>query len=118
MENRMEQCTFNKLQPIKKTLGETKFKDIVKRRDELVLHRVRVGHTHLTHCYLLKGEDQPECIPCQSPLTVEHILLHCIDFLLIRLKYFNVTTLNELFNTVASDTIVNFLQEIGLYSKI
>ena len=29
---------FNKLQAIKKTLGETKFEDVVKRRDELVLH--------------------------------------------------------------------------------
>ena len=109
---------FNKLQPIKKTLGETKFKDIVKRRDELVLHRVRVGHTYLTHRFLLKGEDQPECIPCQSPLTVEHILLHCIDFSLIRQKYFNVTTLNELFHSISPFMIVNFLKEIGLYSKI
>ena len=109
---------FNKLQPIKKTLGETKFKDIVKRRDELVLHRVRLGHTHFTRCFLLKGEDHPECNPCQSPLTVEHILLHCSVFSLIRQNYFNVTTLNELFKTVASNTIVNFLKKIGLYSKI
>ena len=30
--------TFNKLQPIKKNLGIIKFKDIVKRRDKVVLH--------------------------------------------------------------------------------
>ena len=108
---------FNKLQPIKPSIGDTKLKDIFKRRDELVLHRARLGHTYITHCYLLKGEDQPECIPCQSPLTVEHILLHCIDFSLIRPKYYSVNSLNELFSTVAPIKIINFLKEIHLYNK-
>src|SRR5437868_957743 len=55
---------FNKLQPIKKTIGDTKFGGIVKRRDEIVLHRALIGHTYLTHCYLLKDEDQPQCASC------------------------------------------------------
>ena len=59
MANLMEQCTFQQASTYKKDSGKTKFKDIVKRRDDMVLHRVRVGHTHLTHCYQLKGEDQP-----------------------------------------------------------
>ena len=109
---------FNKLQPIKPSLGDTKLKDIFKRRDELVLHRARLGHTYITHCYLLKGEDQPECIPCQSPLTVEHILLHCIDFSLIRPKYYSVNSLNELFSTVAPIKMINFLKEINLYNNL
>jgi hypothetical protein len=25
------------------------------RRDELIVHRLNIGHTHLTHCHLLKG---------------------------------------------------------------
>jgi hypothetical protein len=33
------------------------------RRDEILIHRLREGHTYLTHSYLLKGEDPPECIP-------------------------------------------------------
>ena len=82
-----------------------------------MLHRARIGHTYLTHLYLLKDEDQPECIPCQASLTVEHILLDCIDFALVRPKYFNVATLNQLFNTVPPVKIINYLKEIGLYSK-
>ena len=108
---------FNKLQPIKKNIGVTKFKDIVTRRDEVVLHRLRLGHTYLTQLYLLKGEAQPECVPCQTSLTVEHIVLHCIDFSLVRPKYFKVGTLNELFSTVSPVKIINYLKEIGLYSK-
>ena len=48
---------FNKLRPIKKTLGETNLKNIINRRDEVVLHRARCGHTYLIHCYLIKGEE-------------------------------------------------------------
>jgi ribonuclease HI len=88
------------------------------RRDELLIHRLRIGHTHLTHAYLLKREKPPECIPCQLPLTVEHILLHCIDFNLVRQKYYSVTTLTELFNSVEPKTIISFIKEIDLYGKL
>ena len=108
---------FNKLKPIKPTLGDTKLTDIVRRRDEVVLHRARLGHSYVTHLYLLKGEEAPECVPCQCLLTVEHVLLHCIDFQTTRSKYYSVTNLKDLFSTVKPNKIINFLKEIGLYSK-
>ncbi|XP_076045036.1 uncharacterized protein LOC143027585 [Oratosquilla oratoria] len=46
------------------------------RRTEIVLSRLRMGHTHLTHKFLLEGSDAPEC-DCGSPLTIGHILMHC-----------------------------------------
>ena len=30
----------------------------LRRRDEILIHRLRIGHTHLTHSYLLKQEAQ------------------------------------------------------------
>ena len=54
------------------------------RKEEVVLTRLHIGHTKLTHSYLLQGEEQPECIPCQTPLTVKHILTECIDYSPIR----------------------------------
>ena len=44
------------------------------RREEIVSARLRIGHTYLTHSYLLKGEEAPQCVSCNAPLTVEHIL--------------------------------------------
>ena len=87
-------------------------------RDECIIHRLCIGHTHFTHAFLLKKEDPPECIACQLPLTVEHILLSCVDFMLIRHKYFTCTTLANLFTNVPSRTIVDFIKEIGLYHKV
>jgi ribonuclease HI len=112
-----DNAAFNKLQLIKGTLGITKLKGVFKRRDELVLHRARIGHTHLTHCFLLKNEDQPQCISCQCSLSVEHLLLKCSDFNAVRRKYFDVNSLKELFTTVPNSTILSFLRETGLYPK-
>jgi len=39
------------------------------RYDSVLINRLRIGHTRLTNSYLLKGENQPECQICHSPLT-------------------------------------------------
>ena len=90
------------------------------RRDDIpvVLNRLRIGHTWLTHSFLLRGEDAPECIPCFSPLSVQHIMIHCIDVAPMREKYFKVFNLSELFGSVPVANIFSFLKEIGIYKKI
>ena len=108
---------FNKLQPIKKTIGDTKFGGIVKRRDEIILHRARIGHTYLTHCYLLKDEDQPQCASCHCALTVQHILIGCPHLNNVRCRYFNVSCLSELFSNFPVFIILNFLRAIGFYKR-
>jgi len=88
------------------------------RRERSVITRLRIGHACITHSYLLRKEDKPQCTPCNEPITVEHILLHCIDFTNIRDKYFNCSNINDLFNTVNPINIIKFLKEIHLYTKI
>ena len=63
-------CTSNKLQAIRPTIGGHQPKPSLSRRDEVVVNRLRIGHTRCTHSYLLTGADQPECTTCQCPLTV------------------------------------------------
>src|SRR3989442_14904895 len=75
-QNHWNQIQFNKLQIIKPIIGETKLKSVTNRRDEVVLHRARIGHTFLTHSYLLKKENSPDCSSCHCLLTVQHILIH------------------------------------------
>ena len=108
---------FNKLQPIKDTVGETKLPGISKRRDEVVLHRARIGHTHLTHCFLLKAEEQPQCDSCQCGLSVEHILLRCPVYAQSRRDYFDADSLAELFLNTPLRKILGYLREIGLYQR-
>lgn len=108
---------FNKLLPIKPLIGETKLCGVSKRRDETVLHRARIGHSYLTHSFLLRKEDPPECSSCKCFLTVEHILLHCQSYSSVRVNFFSVNSLHELFNQVPPSNILDFLREINLITK-
>ena len=80
-------------------------------------NRWSLGHARLTHSYLFRNEDPPECIYCACRLTVKHILIECPDFELSRQKYFNCNTLPELFEKTPEANIMTYLKEIGLYSR-
>jgi kelch-like protein 2/3 len=108
----------NKLHSIRPDLTQSWSKGFRSdRREEVVLARSRIGHTHFTHSYLLKREDRPECIPCATPLTVKHILVDCIDFAHVRPRYFQANSMKDLFDSVDPSKILNFLRHIRLFYK-
>ena len=111
-------CSANKLHEINETfLPSIKiYSDI--RREDVILTRLRIGHSRLTHKHYLLGEDFPECIQCDCRLTIKHVLIECIDTADIRKQYFNCTDLKTLFNSVAGDTILAYLSEINLIRQI
>ena len=49
---------------------------------------------------------------------IDHELLDCNDFHIIRPRFFRVNGLKELFDTVEPTKIFSFLKEIGMCSKI
>nr|CAD7402320.1 unnamed protein product [Timema poppensis] len=55
------------------------------RREEVIVTRLRVGHTSLTHGFLLRGDPPPVCEFCDAPLSVYHILVECRKLAPIRL---------------------------------
>ena len=104
----------NKLHSVQPTLGCGSLSNRDRRREQLVLCRLRLGHTYTTLRYLLAGEDPPVCISCQENLTVEHILIHCAEYFHVRYPCFDVNNLGELFHTVSPDLIIRFIQRAGL----
>ena len=108
----------NKLFEIKPVLGQSQ--PVVRnvRQEEVVLARLRIGHTRITHSYLLKREEPPYCFGCDTFFTVRHFLLECGDFSHIRNKYFHVDTIRQLFNDVPIDNVFLFLKEINLFNKL
>ena len=82
----------NKLFSIKPVLGKNKPHTSLCRRDETVLTRIRIGHSRITHSYLLSRENQPICDHCKCVFTVKHILLECPSTAVVRHKYFSSTT--------------------------
>ena len=71
----------NKLHEITPThsVGTPSTHHLSTRRDQSVFNRCRIGHSRLTHQFLLKGEPPPECIPCNCPLTMKHLLVEFLS---------------------------------------
>ena len=90
------------------------------RRYEKVLTRLRIGHTRLTHKFLLGRGDAPECDHCRTLLTVEHILVHCGKYRDKRHKYhLDGRSIEEILNeNVILDKLMGFLKEINLFYEI
>ena len=117
-QERWSSCLNNKLYNIKPILGEWQPSFRPYRREEVVLSRLRIGHTYITHSFLLKNEDPPECIACQEGYTVKHFLIDCADLAFARQRYYNVPGLKDLFNNVNVGHILSFLKEVNLFTKI
>ena len=109
----------NKLHATKPLIGEQPSAYRSVRRDEVVLSRLRLGHSYLTHSYLLKGEPPPECVTCNYRLTISHILVDCIEYDFFRLILFeNNFTLTDIFNNVSPNKIISFIKRAGLYNTL
>jgi hypothetical protein len=79
------------------------------------LTRCRIGHTRLTHSYLLNNEEPQEGFPCNSDYSLKHVLIECVDVSDVRQTFYNVNNLTDLFTNV--DTILSF-KKIDLYTKL
>ena len=88
------------------------------RKEETVMAHLHIGHSFLTHSFLLKGEEPPVCIRCDKCLTIEHILLSCSDFIEIRESHFTAKLLRMLFQDISPEKSFNFLKEINIFGKI
>ena len=90
------------------------------RRYEIILTRLRIGHTRITHGFLFEGGRPPECDHCQVQLTVEHILVDCRKYVNQRIRHH--THDKELHilldDDMDVDNIMEFLKEIDLFYKI
>ena len=95
--------------------------DVPSRRDEVIIHRLRIGHTRLTHRYLMEDpfKRQPTCHFCDLALiSVHHILIDCLYFRRIRSRYYEAENLRELFEKYSTKFIIAFIKHAGLYHLI
>ena len=74
----------------------------------------RIGHTPLTHSYILKKDPPPVCEHCQCNLTVRHILVECNHFAQERKDIFGRRDVVESFRFHPT-LIVLFLKQTEFY---
>ena len=93
------------------------------RKDEVVIHRIRIGHTRLTHSYVMEGghiDRPPPCHYCgEDVLTIQHLLIDCTHFEFHRARYFDgARDMRDLFERFSFRYILAFLKESHLYEQI
>ena len=113
----------NKMKEIASTITPWKYANLP-RRWERILCRLRIGHTRLTHSFLMDGGVQPYCEDCLVPLTVRHLLVECPSLGNLRHRFLSwgserghfilAAILGENCNT---EQLYIFVKEAGLLNK-
>ena len=116
-QNEWNNQSDNKLYSVQPLVGSSQPK-LALIRDDMVIRRARIGHTKLTHGYLMdKNAQPPMCDSCQQRITVRHILIECSELKPIRDIFFKATSLKTLFEKTTPEQIIEFLKEIELFNK-
>ena len=116
------------LKDIKPEAGQWASSTRVVRREEIVLCRLRLGHTRLTHSFILDHEARPECVQCDSYLTVKHILIDCLMYADLRRHLCAFCHTHDLPMTLSSllgdsypallDALFLYLRDCDLFKKL
>ena len=86
------------------------------RKNEVVLSRLRVGHTRLTHGHILVKGNAPVCDHCQQQVTVEHILVHCQKYTAVRRRHSLGNNIDAILGNDADiEKLIRFLKDINLF---
>ena len=90
------------------------------RRYEIVLSRLRIGHTKMTQKFLFERDDPPRCDHCRCTLTVEHILVECQRYRSQRRKHhLDHMEIGEILgNEVEVENVMSFLKDIDIFYEI
>ena len=71
----------NKLRPIKDSTKVWQSSFIPQnRKAEVILCRLRIGHSRLTHGHLMERRQANECLFCEVPITIKHIFTECPNY--------------------------------------
>ena len=107
----------NKLHEIKRDYFENNVVNLP-RRDFVVLTRIRLGHTKLTHEHLLKGQNQPICETCNLPISVKHIIFECPKNALKRRQHGIVDNPEVALTYENNKAMLDYIKDIDIYKNI
>ena len=89
----------------------------------MALTRVRIGHTRLTHRFLMASGDErqvPFCHSCHTSVTVKHILAECVNLTQERRRCgLTGKSLSDLLDESCNvSDLMRFLKLVNLYHQV
>ena len=82
---------------VKPTLGQPKKFQCLTRAEEVVITRLRIGHTKATKSHILSRKPPTACHHYGQTLSIDHMLLECAVVQECRDEYYTADSLNTLF---------------------
>ena len=117
-QERWDQQVDNKLNAISSIIQPYKTNSL-SRKEEVIIHRIRIGHTRLTHSYLMERKPLPSCHFCNvAMLSIKHIMIECNKFMYVRRRHFIVASMKDLFETIPVKNILAFVKDIGIFQNL
>ena len=96
----------------------TKQNGSLSRRYVVIINRLQIGYIRATHAHLLGNDDEAVCTTCYTSLTVNHILIECLQFSHFHQQYHFGSTLKDLFNNTSVNDIITFIKDTNFYTRI
>ncbi|KAF0753485.1 Uncharacterized protein FWK35_00025896, partial [Aphis craccivora] len=108
----------NKLKSVKKKTIKKWNTPNFNRRQDIAITRTIIGHSFLTHSYLINKEPQPICDTCHTALTIKHILEECTQYSPTRTDLKIPSNIAEALAENQTSKIIQFLNITNLIKKI
>lgn len=95
----------------------------IRRKDQIVLTRLRLGHTNISHSHIFDKSQPKTCSFCgQSPLSLDHLFFHCNSINILKNTILNKNDFFQLITANISYTnislLLKFLKTTNLYNAI
>ena len=118
-----ENLQHNKLKNIGAKIGIKFFSNFDNRKEEIKFTRIRLGHSRLTHNFLLTGDEPNICVHCHVHFSILHIILVCPRFYEERKKFFgnSIISIKQILdrnNRNLNKSVLNFFSAINILSEI
>jgi len=108
----------SKLNQIKNTIQSWPSPLDFSRKMETAINRIRIGHTSITHQYLMKKEDPPLCISCGVPFSIKHIFTECLSYETERQEAGVSSILSEALHPDNIENVIQFICKSNIINNI
>lgn len=98
----------------------SKWTDQRNRKDQIILTRLRLGHTWLTKQHLFEKKPPESCSVCDRRLTVHHLLIGCQRYAAQRREVNLSDSLEDILknNRESELKVLQYVRKIEIYNKI
>lgn len=86
----------------------------------IAIIRIFIGHTLITHQYLLQSQNEPLCHTCPNNprISIDHIIFHCIEYTTARNLYLRNLTPTSLYSIESIPSLRRFLIHCNLVKHL